>query len=89
MPTLLGGLFFDKTIVTFIIKIYQFFFNNINTFHVGQHYFLLSSFEWDPTSKIDFSLILKNDFLSKGSGYIGCKMLTPFENWMKTLYEQR
>ncbi|XP_060856834.1 uncharacterized protein LOC132934536 [Metopolophium dirhodum] len=56
--------------------------------YIGQHYFLLSSFEWDPTSKIDFSLILKNDFLSKGSGYIGCKMLTPFENWMKTLYEQ-
>jgi len=45
--------------------------------------------EWDPVSKIDFSLILKNDFLSKGSGYIGCKMLTPFENWVKTLYEQR
>lgn len=55
----------------------------------GQHYFVLSSFEWNPTSKVDFSLILKNDLLSKGTGFIGCNLRTPFDNWIKTLYEQR
>lgn len=74
--------------ITFVIMRCQFVFNNYKL-HAGQHYFILSTMEWDPVSKIDFSLILKNDFLSKGSGYIGCKMLTPFENWVKTLYEQR
>ncbi|VVC30431.1 Hypothetical protein CINCED_3A001550 [Cinara cedri] len=57
--------------------------------YIGQHYFIFSTFEWNPTSKIDFSLVLKNDLLSKGSGFFGCKLLTPFDNWIKTLYEQR
>ncbi|XP_025406452.1 uncharacterized protein LOC112680523 [Sipha flava] len=56
--------------------------------YIGQHYFISSSVEWNPTSRIVFSFVLKNDLLSKGSGFIGCKLLTPFENWIKTLYEQ-
>ncbi|XP_050528812.1 uncharacterized protein LOC126898616 isoform X2 [Daktulosphaira vitifoliae] len=81
-----GERFYGLTIVEYPGRIIK---TDLELKYIGQHYYVLSSFEWNPTSKIDFSFLLENDLLSKGNGYIGCKLLTPFDNWTRTMYEQR